>query len=600
MTSPLKDDWIDVPEGESPVSGVSQMTAAMFNPYATRINENTEALAGTVSLTEDQVVSGDKTFTGGVRVEQQWTTLDLVNVLAEQYSGAGFKVYNGAATVTGPAGVQLVSGISDSGATETYLEIATVDRTGAYIGILCQFNLDTGQLDLKGVLDLESHKIINLSNGTAPGDAVNLGQLTSALLTKLDASTKGQVNGVAPLDATGKLPAQYAPDIAVVDFLGVAANQAAMLAFVGQKGDWCTRSDSGTDWQIIGTNSAQLASWRQMTYPASPVASVAGLAGIITATALRNALSLVVGTDVQAQSAILSGLAAASIANGGTRLLVTGDAGATWGTLSTTAIGRSLLLAADATAGRTALELGSAALLPASAFAPALTPTAVKTSGYTAAAGELVPCNGTSGGFTITLPTTPADKSVVAITRTDAAATGIQVGLGGSAKFYSSGGAAAIVGLWAQGDVIVLQYQAAGDFWHVVSRTKPAATIQIPVWFEVQSTYGVRAAGYGVNTMGFMVPEAFTLTQIVYRGETADTVGPSVFEVQKNGVQIPGSSKSITAANQWGYDADITVTGLSVALSAGDVIRPYISSVGAAPGNGFSAVLVGYKTMAMP
>ena len=43
-----------------------------------------------------------------------------------------------------------------------------------------------------------------------------------------------------------------------------------------------------------------------------------------------------------------------------------------------------------------------------------LTPTAVKTGAYTTAAGEFVPCDTqTTGAFTLTLPTAPADKSVV-------------------------------------------------------------------------------------------------------------------------------------------------------------------------------------------
>lgn len=79
----------------------------------------------------------------------------------------------------------------------------------------------------------------------------------------------------------GKLPASQLPDLAVVDYLGAVGSQAAMLALTGQKGDWCTRTDLGTTWVIIGTPSA-LAGWTQLSYPAAPVTSVAGRTGAVT------------------------------------------------------------------------------------------------------------------------------------------------------------------------------------------------------------------------------------------------------------------------------------------------------------------------------
>lgn len=122
-------------------------------------------------------------------------------------------------------------------------------------------------------------------------------------------------------------------------------------------------------------------------------------------------------------------------------------------------------------------------------------------------------------------------------------------------------------------------------------------SVAVPVWIEVHATYGARAVGYGDNTMGFLSPDSFTLTGIVFRGATADASGSSTVEVRQNGTQITGSSKTITAANQWGYGANVTVTGLSIAVAAGDVLRPYISAVGTTPGFGFSAVIIGTKTV---
>ncbi|WP_307108646.1 hypothetical protein [Rhodococcus sp. SORGH_AS_0303] len=86
----------------------------------------------------------------------------------------------------------------------------------------------------------------------------------------------------ADLDGTGKVPQAQIPAVAMTDFLGAVGTQAAMLALVGQRGDWCTRTDRGTDWQLIAEPSTTLASWREKTYPASPVSSVAGRTGAVT------------------------------------------------------------------------------------------------------------------------------------------------------------------------------------------------------------------------------------------------------------------------------------------------------------------------------
>jgi hypothetical protein len=128
--------------------------------------------------------------------------------------------------------------------------------------------------------------------------------------------------------------------------------------------------------------------------------------------------------------------------------------------------------------------------------------------------------------------------------------------------------------------------------------TAHSHNVVTPVWAEIPATYNTRAIGYGHNTMGFLVPESFTLTGVVFRGETADASGSTTVELRKNGTQIASTVKAVTAANQWGYDADIIATGLSESLAAGDVLRPYISAIGTTPGKGLSVTLIGTKTVA--
>jgi hypothetical protein len=80
----------------------------------------------------------------------------------------------------------------------------------------------------------------------------------------------------------GKLDQAQLPDIAIVQYLGQSANQAAMLALAGQSGDWTIRTDLSTVWIITGSDPTQLANWTQLGYPTAPVTSVAGRTGAVS------------------------------------------------------------------------------------------------------------------------------------------------------------------------------------------------------------------------------------------------------------------------------------------------------------------------------
>ena len=87
---------------------------------------------------------------------------------------------------------------------------------------------------------------------------------------------------MATLGADSKLTASQVPSIAITEYLGAVNSQAAMLALTGQAGDWCTRTDLGTNWIITGSNPAILADWTELSYPTAPVTSVNGLTGAVS------------------------------------------------------------------------------------------------------------------------------------------------------------------------------------------------------------------------------------------------------------------------------------------------------------------------------
>ena len=124
----------------------------------------------------------------------------------------------------------------------------------------------------------------NVDNTSDAGKPISTATQT-ALDGKQSTSEKGSAGGYASLDSGGKVPQAQLPAIAITEYLGEVANQTAMLALSGQKGDWCIRTDTGAVWIITGTDPALLGSWTSVSYPASPVTSVAGRTGDVTISA---------------------------------------------------------------------------------------------------------------------------------------------------------------------------------------------------------------------------------------------------------------------------------------------------------------------------
>lgn len=180
--------------------------------------------------------------------------------------------------------------------------------SGTFAGSgLLTFNKTTGQLSatsyagdgsaLTGVLTLvqatNSYATIAslsayLTTSSAAGTYLTLTSATNSYATISSLGTAAflnvgvAANNVPQLDSNGKLQSSTIPDIAIVQYLGSVASQAAMLALVGQQGDWCIRTDLGTTWVITGNNPTQLSSWTQLSYPTAPVTSVAGRTGAVT------------------------------------------------------------------------------------------------------------------------------------------------------------------------------------------------------------------------------------------------------------------------------------------------------------------------------
>jgi hypothetical protein len=89
---------------------------------------------------------------------------------------------------------------------------------------------------------------------------------------------------VAPIE-NGKLPENFIPNIAIVEYLGDSANQSEMLSLSGQKGDWTIRIDESKVFVITGNDPSNVNDWTSLEYPPVPVTSVAGKVGDVSLSA---------------------------------------------------------------------------------------------------------------------------------------------------------------------------------------------------------------------------------------------------------------------------------------------------------------------------
>lgn len=120
---------------------------------------------------------------------------------------------------------------------------------------------------------------------------------------------RGVANGVASLDSGGLIPASQLPAIAVSDYLGAVASQAAMLGLAGQRGDWCNRTDINTTYILAAEPASTLANWVPLLTPTDAVTSVAGRTGAVVLTKADVGLSNVENTAVSSLINAANGIA---------------------------------------------------------------------------------------------------------------------------------------------------------------------------------------------------------------------------------------------------------------------------------------------------
>lgn len=201
-----------------------------------------------------------------------------------------------------------------------------------------QANASTVKAYVKDGLSKSDVGLGNVDNTSDANKPVSTATQT-ALDSKQATTAKNAANGYAGLDADAKLPTSLLPALAISEYLGSVANQAARLALAGQKGDWCSQVSDGKVYVISGDDPTDNASWTALTYPVTPGITLNGTSIAPGDTATISAATtntLTIGTGLSGTS--FNGSSAATIAIDSTVVTLTGTQTLTGKTLTSPTI----------------------------------------------------------------------------------------------------------------------------------------------------------------------------------------------------------------------------------------------------------------------
>ena len=144
--------------------------------------------------------------------------------------------------------------------------------------------LDENNLQQRTPAQVKEDLGLNNVNNTSDLEKPVSTATQTALNDKISKSEKAANNGVATLDANGKIPSNQIPAISFAS-VNVVSSQAAMLALANpQVGSTVIRTDENRSYVLAATPGSDLSNWKEILTPGSGVQSVNGQTGIVSLT----------------------------------------------------------------------------------------------------------------------------------------------------------------------------------------------------------------------------------------------------------------------------------------------------------------------------
>ena len=158
-------------------------------------------------------------------------------------------------------------------------DIAFLDNAAANISFgNAVFSYPPATETIKGVAKIATTALA--SAGTDDETIISPLKLKQMLDLYVAVTQKGVADGVASLDATGKVPTGQLPPLESRDTF-VVASEAAMLALAASAGDFAVRTDEAKNYVLSAEPATTLGNWVELLTPGAPVSSVNGKVGVV-------------------------------------------------------------------------------------------------------------------------------------------------------------------------------------------------------------------------------------------------------------------------------------------------------------------------------
>lgn len=207
-----------------------------------------------------------------------------------------------------------------------------------------------------------------------------------------------------------------------------------------------------------------------------------------------------------------------------------------------------------------------------------LAPTAVKTGAYTAAASDFVPCDTTSTAFTVTLPTTPADKTIIGVKLvTLGGSNAVTIATGGSDVFNKTGGSTTL-SLTRALQTMELQYKSSGAIWYVTASDpalgtplQPANNLSdLATPATARTNLGLGAAATAATLDAIPAPVA--AVSLNSKKITALLAGTAATDGANWG-QVPANWGPVDQGYlAWNYDGPASTNGTAIAFATAGTV----------------------------
>ena len=238
---------------------------------------------GSVNLTKSDLGLSDVNNTADFDKPISTPTQNALNLKANK-TDVDASLANKISTADANAALNLKANITDVDASLAN-KISTADANAA-------LNLKANKTDVDAALankisTADATAALNLKSNKTDVDAalankISTADATAAFNLKLDANKVAAANGVASLNAQGKIPTDQIPAISFSS-VKVLASEAEMLALsTAVIGSVVIRTDESKNYVLSQSNSAARANWVQLLTPAAPVQSVNGKTGTVS------------------------------------------------------------------------------------------------------------------------------------------------------------------------------------------------------------------------------------------------------------------------------------------------------------------------------